>query len=260
MKRAAYPTDSPGPPEGRADRPGAGAEIHFLADAKSPPLPEFDAILVRTRREQVVQLLHDAIMSGQIKPGAQLVEMKLAARIGVSRGSVREAMRELVEQGLLVSKPYGGTFVATITETGMDEVFGLRKVLEQHAFRLVWEKRGETYRREFAVRHDALIATIGADDLAAEIKAEMHFHATPYEFCGNALLLEMWQMLAQRIRLAFMISQSVDRRRSFKAANERFLRTALGDDLDAMLAEVDRHITMGLRRVRRFLRMQGGAA
>jgi DNA-binding GntR family transcriptional regulator len=104
-------------------------------------------------------------------------------------------------------------------------------------------------------RHDALLATVTADDMAAEIKAEMHFHGTPYQFSGNALLLEMWQMLAQRIRLGFMISQTVDRRRSFKSANERYLRMALGDDLDAMLTEVDRHLDMGLRRVRRFLRM-----
>src|SRR4051794_1056086 len=76
-------------------------------DEKRPDLPAFDAILTRTRREQVVSLLREAILSGQIASGTQLVEMKLAARIGVSRGSIREAIRELVEQGLLISKPYG---------------------------------------------------------------------------------------------------------------------------------------------------------
>lgn len=225
-----------------------------LADDKADALPAFDVILTRTRREQVVQLLRDAIMSGQIAPGTQLVEMKLAARIGVSRGSVREAIRELIEQGLLVSKPYGGTFVASITESSMDEVFGVRKVLEQHAFRLVWPHRDPEYRREFVARHDALIATIAQDDMAAEIKAEMHFHSTAYQFSRNALLLEMWHMLAQRIQLGFIISQTVDRRRSFKNANRHYLAAALGDDLDIMLAEVDRHIDMGFRRVRRFLR------
>ena len=225
-----------------------------LAGEVAAELPAFEAILTRTRREQVVDLLRDAILSGQIAPGTQLVEMKLASRIGVSRGSIREAIRELVEQGLLVSKPYGGTFVATITESGMDEVFGLRKVLEQHAFRLVWPIRDAEYRREFVARHNALIAAVQTDDMALEIAAEMRFHSTSYQFSRNALLLEMWQMLAQRIQLGFIISQTVDRRRSFKNANERYLRAAIGNDLDALLIEVDRHIDMGLRRVRRFLR------
>ena len=48
--------------------------------------------------------------------GGGNVELKLATRLGVSRGSIREAIRELIEQGLLVSKPYGGTYVTTIAE------------------------------------------------------------------------------------------------------------------------------------------------
>ncbi len=215
-------------------------------------------MLIRTRREQVVELLRESVMSGQIAPGTQLVEMKLAARMGVSRGSVREAMRELVEQGLLVSKPYGGTFVATITEPDMAELFDMRKALERHAFRLIWPHRTAQYRKEFIRRHDELIVAAETGGMSAEIKAEMHFHSTSYEFSGNRLLLQIWEMLADRIRLGFVISQTVDKRRSFKTANARYLRCALGDDLGAMLAEVDRHIDMGLRRVRRFVRQSAG--
>jgi DNA-binding GntR family transcriptional regulator len=228
--------------------------------ASPDTLADFTAIVSRTRREQVVDVLREAILSGQLAQGAQLVELKLAARLGVSRGSVREAIRELVEQGLLVSKPYGGTYVATVAEPGMIELFDLRKVLERHAFTLIWPHRTAAYRREFQRRHDALLVADEAGGMSAEIKAEMHFHSTSYEFCGSRLLLEMWQMLAQRIQLGFIISQTVDRRRSFKAANARYLRCALGDDLGAMLTEVDWHIDMGLRRVRRFVRRSDGAA
>jgi DNA-binding GntR family transcriptional regulator len=240
----------------------AASGLRLVSASESPvdALPDFSAIVSRTRREQVADVLREAILSGQLVQGAQLVEMKVAARLGVSRGSVREAIRELVEQGLLVSKPYGGTYVASVTERGMVELFDLRKVLERHAFRLVWPHRTATYRREFTRRHDALIAAAEEGGMSAEIRAEMHFHSTCYEFSGNSLLIEMWQMLVQRIRLGFVISQTIDRRRSFKAANARYLRCALGDDLDAMLAEADRHIEMGLSRVRRFLRRADGAS
>ena len=238
--------------------PPEAAEIVLFPDRAA--MPDFAAIVTRTRREQVTDLLREAILSGRLAQGAQLVEMKLAAHIGVSRGSVREAIRELVEQGLLVSKPYGSTYVATITEPGMAELFDLRKVLERHAFVLAWPRRNAAYRREFTERHDALIAAAESGSTAAEIKGEMHFHSTSYEFSGNQLLLEMWSMMVQRIQLGFVISQSVDRRRSFKIANERYLRLALGDDLDTMLAEVDRHIDMGLRRVRRYVRARDTAS
>jgi DNA-binding GntR family transcriptional regulator len=225
-----------------------------VEDRAGDAMAGFATIMTRTRREQVVDRLRDAILSGQLAQGTQLVELKLATRLGVSRGSIREAIRELIEQGLLVSKPYGGTYVTTIAEAEMAELFDMRKVLECHAFRLVWPHRPQAYRREFTRRHDALIVAAENGAMAAEIAAEMHFHSTSFEFSGSRLLLEMWQMLVQRIQLGFVISQSVDRRRSFKLANERYLRCALGDDLEAMLAEVDRHIDMGLQRVRRFVR------
>ena len=243
----------------RRVRDDPGLPLVLRADTPEDVLPDFSAIVSRTRREQVADVLRELILSGQLAQGAQLVELKLAARLGVSRGSVREAIRELVDEGLLVSKPYGGTYVATVTERGMVELFDLRKVMERHAFNLVWPHRTAAYRREFTRRHDALIAADAAGGMSAEIKAEMHFHSTSYEFCGNSLLLEMWQMLAHRIQLGFVISQTVDRRRSFRAANARYLRCALGDDLAAMMAEVDRHIDMGLRRVRRFVRQGDGA-
>ena len=94
-----------------------------VEDRAGDAMAGFATIMTRTRREQVVDRLRDAILSGQLAQGTQLVELKLATRLGVSRGSIREAIRELIEQGLLVSKPYGGTYVTTIAEAEMAELF-----------------------------------------------------------------------------------------------------------------------------------------
>jgi DNA-binding GntR family transcriptional regulator len=223
-------------------------------------LPEFDLILSRTRRAQVAETLRNAIFAGKFAPGTQLVEMKLATRLGVSRGSVREAILELVEQGLLVSKPYAGTFVARIDEKALSELFSLRKILDRHVYTLLWPHRDETYRREFTVRNRAIAKAMQTGQRTAAIKAEMHFHSYPYEFSGNGVLLEVWQQLAHRIQLCFTVSQTVVFGDAFTDENEHYLAVALGTDLKKMHAEVDRHLDLGLAAVQRALKRADGKA
>ena len=67
-----------------------------------------------TMSAQIAVLLRHAILTGELVPGAQLIESALALRLGASRGPLREAMRQLIEEGLLVSVPYTGTRVVDI--------------------------------------------------------------------------------------------------------------------------------------------------
>jgi DNA-binding GntR family transcriptional regulator len=218
------------------------------------PLPEFAFVLSRTRRAQVAEVLRDAIFAGKIAPGTQLVEMKLAHRLGVSRGSVREAILELVEQGLVVSKPYAGTFVIRIDEKALSELFALRKVLDRYAFTMLWPHRDDAYRSEFTARNRAIAQAMETGQRTAAIKAEMHFHSFPYEFCGDGMLLEVWQQLAHRIQLCFTVSQTVVFGLPFTKENQRYLSAALGNNIAAMLAQVDRHLDLGLIAVQRALK------
>src|SRR6516162_8179993 len=82
-------------------------------------LPEFEAVLPMTRRAQVAETLRNLILSGRVAPGTQLVESRLASRFGVSRGSIREAIWELIDQGLLINRPYAGAFVVSVDEKTM---------------------------------------------------------------------------------------------------------------------------------------------
>jgi DNA-binding GntR family transcriptional regulator len=217
-------------------------------------LPEFGAVLSRTRRAQVAEMLRDAIFAGTIAPGTQLVEMKLAQRLGVSRGSVREAILELVEQGLVVSKPYSGNFVIRLDEKALSELFALRKVLDRYAYTMLWPHRDEAYRAEFEARNRAIAQAMETGKRTAAIKAEMHFHSFPYEFCGDGTLLEVWHQLAPRIQLCFTVSQTVVFGLPFTKENQRYLSAALGNNLAAMLAQVDRHLDLGFAAVQRALK------
>ena len=214
------------------------------------PLPEFDEIVPVTRRAQIAETLRSLILTGQFAPGTQIVESELAARFGVSRGSVREAIWELVDQRLVVNKPYAGTYVVEIDVATMEEVYSVRGALERYCFAELWGRRDRGYETEFARRHNALVRAVRARDKLDAIEAELHFHSFPYEFAGNSVLLDVWQQLSQKIQLNFVMTQSIVRSNSFLEETRRYLDAAVGDDLGAMHAEIDRHLALGVEAVK----------
>jgi DNA-binding GntR family transcriptional regulator len=207
-----------------------------------------------TRRAHIADALRKALLSGELAPGAQLVEARLAAQFGVSRGPLREAIRELINEGLLVNRPYAGTFVASIDARAIAEIYAVREVLERLAFTLIWRQRTPRFRSEMQARNEALLAAVDRADVVAQVEAEMHFHRCVYEFSGNEVLLAMWEQLSGKLRLCFTIHRhGFAQGDAYRAAHKRYLRLALGKGLDPVLDEVSRHLRIGLGNVSRHL-------
>ena len=214
-------------------------------------LPNFAPVPTLTRRDHVALALRSAILAGQMPPGTQLVESALAARFGVSRGLLREAIRELIESGLVVNRPYAGAFVTEINEVLLRDVYQVRKVVEREAFVRIWAHRDEAFRTELTRRFHAMIAAVESDELAAGIRAEAHFHGLVYERCGNHLMPAIWQQMTQKIQLGFAVCQLTHApKMDFAENHARFLALALGDDLHAMLDELALHLDRGMATIR----------
>lgn len=212
-----------------------------------------------TRRFQVATAIRTAIVSGVLPPGYKVTEQDMASRFGVSRGPIREAIRELVEEGLLENKPYTGTHVSAVGERSVTEAYGLRRVLETYAIRLCWPHRNAAFRRVLTERHTALLHSLRDNRIDLEITAELAFHSTPYEFSADELLLRTWRQISQRIQLGFAVYQIARGGPDFRAAHDRYIAVALGDDLDEAVAEVERHIDLGLETIQAFFRTQAAA-
>ena len=88
-----------------------------------------------------VRLRHE-ILSGSLEPGERLIEEQLTQRFGISRAPLREALRLLGQQGLVEHLPRRGVRVAELSAGDVDELFGLRDVLERHAVRSALPLRG----------------------------------------------------------------------------------------------------------------------
>ena len=163
--------------------------------------PEIGLIRPETLRHQVEHVLRQQIMSGRFAPGARLIERELCETLGVSRTSVREALRKLEAEKLVSSVPHKGPMVAVISRKEAAELYAIRGLLEGFA-------AGEFAR----LADDAAIASFGeaakalrvqalAGDQEGVLKAKTDLYDVLLDNCGNGLVKEILTSLYSRINL-----------------------------------------------------------
>ncbi len=99
----------------------------------------FEELQGRVLRERVRKAIREAIFKGELKPGQRLSEQELGDQLGVSRLPVREAIRQLEEQGLVVSYPHRGSYICELTREDARDLTFIRLGLEQTALKLILE-------------------------------------------------------------------------------------------------------------------------
>ncbi|MGB1237305.1 MAG: GntR family transcriptional regulator [Pseudomonadales bacterium] len=208
----------------------------------------------RTLRANVVEQLREAIINGDLPPGTQLVELQLSKLLGVSRGPLREAIRELVDQGLIENIPYTGTYVSSITIKKIDELYTFRTQLERFAFTLLWPNKSQQFIDELQHQKKRLLRAIEDNDSSAAITEELELHNTVYRHCDHELLQENWYRLKGRLHFYFTLHQKAHHRSGpYMHAHDEYVDLACGDDLEAMLAHVDSHMTQGYDKVKQLV-------
>ncbi|WP_417474051.1 GntR family transcriptional regulator [Leisingera sp.] len=200
-----------------------------------------------TMGAQLSGLLRGAILSGEFEPGKTVTETALAIRFGVSRGPMREAMRHLMDEGLLVTVPYTGTRVLQLTSEDIDDIYSMRICLEIFAFEQIWEHRDEAFRSALEARHAALTEAIDAGDDIRSIDAELDLHGLAYETCGNGILLSSWSGIRARLQLYWAAHHRAHGITGPKReSHDDYVRLALGDSLERMKDEIRDHMSRGL--------------
>ena len=142
---------------------------------------------VRTIKEQIVDLLRDAILSGKISKGERLNESVLARNWGLSRIPVREALQKLQIQGLVVDAPRRGKFVVNLSDEEIQKINSLRLILEGEALRLCRAKMSAEGLSDLA----KMVAKMEQSRNATEIEAsalDIEFHRTLWRHSGNEYL------------------------------------------------------------------------
>ncbi|MDQ7908487.1 GntR family transcriptional regulator [Phytohabitans sp. ZYX-F-186] len=152
-------------------------------------------------RADVSQALRTAIVTGQLRPGQVYSAPKLAVRFGVSATPVREAMLELVKDGLLETVPNKGFRIVEVSERDMDEIAALRGLLEPPAVAEVARAGDRERVRTLRPAAEAIVAAAGAGDLIGYLQADLDFHIGLLGLLGNRRLVGIVRDLRAQTRL-----------------------------------------------------------
>ena len=150
-------------------------------------------------RDVVFQTLREAILRGELKPGERLMELQLAAQLGVSRTPIREAIRMLEQEGLAVTMPRKGAEVAKMTLKGMEDVLEIREALDILACQLACDRITDELLVTLEQKKKAFEASLETKDVKVIADADISFHDVIYEATGNPKLIALLSNLREQI-------------------------------------------------------------
>ena len=168
--------------------PSSGTDAIALVQSSSLPM------LVQQELERI-------ILAGELAAGSKLNEAAIAARLGVSRGPVREAFRALEESGLVRLEKNRGVFVRRIPVEEADEIYELRAVLDEFVGRRLAQTATPEHVRELSARVDRMEKAAAKGDVDAYLAANVDFHDRMVELAGNDKLLGMYRRLVNELRV-----------------------------------------------------------
>ena len=150
-------------------------------------------------REVVFNTLRQAILKGELKPGERLMEIALAEKLGVSRTPIREAMRKLELEGLVVMIPRRGAQVANITEKDLNDVLEVRITLENMAIEKACANMTDADIRKLEQAAEVFQTSTAEGDLVKMAEADVNFHEVIYEAADNKRLMQVLNNLREQI-------------------------------------------------------------
>ncbi len=194
-------------------------------------------------RDVVFQTLRQAILRGELEPGERLMEIHLANRLGVSRTPIREAIRKLELEGLVVMIPRRGAIVASITEKDLKDVLEVRRTLEIMAGEIACERitpelleQLKNTGHEFMVRKDT-------NDFTSLAEVDVKFHDIIYAATDNQRLISILNNLREqmyRYRLEYLKDTGSHER--LNSEHYEIYEGIRNGDKETVKAAIGRHI------------------
>lgn len=164
----------------------------------------------KTIRGQVYQILRNEITAGKYPPGFWLQEVELTEHLGVSRSPVREALRQLVSDGLLQEVPNRGVFVKEFTSKDIDEIFDMRILFESYGIAHSRANMTSAKRNEFLDVLSKLETSFAAGDVETYTIHDRKLHSLMVAMGGNSIMdtaYERVDSMNQQFRILSLTSK-----------------------------------------------------
>src|SRR6476620_2219627 len=198
-------------------------------------------------RERAVDRVRAAVTTREIAPGTRLVATELSAALGISRGTLREALRQLEHEGLIEAGDRGRLTVCTLSAVELADMFTVRSALEGLAAAVLSARPD---RDALIQRLRTALGVLEAADgsIGDRVEADLAFHRLLCELTGNATLLRAWETLTGPIRMAVMVAGPDQALAAMSAVRHRRLVDAVATgDPDTARGAVDAHLRQTAR-------------
>lgn len=150
-------------------------------------------------RDVVFNTLRRAILTGELKPGERLMEIHLANRLGVSRTPIREAIRKLELEGLVIMIPRRGAEVAQITEKSLKDVLEVRRALDALCAELACDRISDEEKEKLRQACKEFEHATRTGDVTTIAAADVAFHDIIVEATGNKRLIQLINNLSEQM-------------------------------------------------------------
>jgi GntR family transcriptional regulator, trigonelline degradation regulator len=201
-------------------------------------------------REQVLEVLRQAILDFRLKPGQRLIERELIEQTGVSRTTIREVLRQLAAEGLVTTIPQKGAIVVVPSAKEAADLYEVRAALEALACRLFVRRASEAQVKQLrrAFREIERLSKRRGADIQEMLAAKDDFYDVLLTGSGNEAIRETLDTLRARVRLLRATSLSQQGRSTGTVAEIRdIVRAAEARDGDAMAAACEYHVGQAAR-------------
>lgn len=215
--------------------------VTVVEDAASP----WPALKPETLVDKVIQTVIEAAARGTILPGDRIVETDLAQRLGISRIPIREALRILESQGVVVNEPYKGIRLTPVTSDRIDHLIEARIALETTAATraIAQARNGPDEIAALGRMIDELDLMNLRGDAFGFASADTAFHRVFVGLGGNAVVVQLWEMLARQMTIIFGLSTLAKPMPEIVDEHRRLAEVFGTGDVEALCSELDDHIS-----------------
>ncbi|MDQ2622122.1 MAG: GntR family transcriptional regulator [Actinomycetota bacterium] len=208
----------------------------------------------RTSQEHVVEWLRDAVTSRRLQPGQRVGQEEIAEQVGVSIVPVREALRVLEQEGQLTYRPRRGHFVTELRVEDLEEIYGLREIMEERAVRYTLSEVGTDVKDRLVAAAEECRLAAEARDVFNELRANREFHFSLMDAPGRPHTLRIIQKLWDQTEAYRALYYNVSAENEVTvAAHDRIVAATLEGDMDLLIFELNRHRNRALEVLRGIL-------
>ena len=194
-------------------------------------------------RDVVFNTLRQEILTGKLKPGERLMEIHLADKLGVSRTPIREAIRKLELEGLVIMIPRRGAEVAQITLKSLEDVMEVRRALDVLAIELACERMNEETLSSLFQAYENFAVAVKTRDTRKIAEADVEFHDIIVQSTGNARLIQLVSNLSEQMyRYRFEYLKDATSHEMLQREHKEMYESILRKDKVAAAGVVRKHI------------------